>query len=84
MNPADLIAQLDTAPPFEPRALQLLAEFYRLERGGQLGSAILADRQAEIAAALKELETYVDEIKKVVERCSDLPAIPSQHVPTGF
>lgn len=84
MNPSDVIALLDSVPAFEPAAVQLLAELYALERAGELNSATLAGRQAEITAALKEMERYLSDVKQVTDRCTHLPAIPSSTVPCGF
>lgn len=84
MTPAELVALLDAVPPHHLEAVPLLAELYALEEDGLLDSVALALLQGDITAAIGQLETHADQVKGVVERCCDLPAMPSTSTPLGF
>jgi len=84
MTPGELVDLLDTVPELRLDAVALLGELDRLERAGQLTGEAMTAMSPRIAKALKQLGGYVDEVRRVVDRCKQLPAIPTQSTPLGF
>lgn len=84
MTPGELVDLLDTVPELTLDAVALLGELDRLEQAGQLTGEAMASMSPRISTALDVLRMYVDQVRKVVTRCKQLSAIPTQSTPLGF
>lgn len=84
MKPADIVARLDGVPAVQLAAPALLGRLQAMAAAGQLSTGVLLQLQPEIRKAEAALELHTQQVRKVRDRCKQLPASPGRQTPLGF
>lgn len=84
MDAREVLAALEGLPRVDVAGPALLSRLQELEQAGTLDMSAYVQVQEEVERALAELGAHVDQVRKVVERCGRLCAMPGREAPLGF
>jgi len=84
LSTCEVAERLARAAPAQLTGLALLARLQQMERDGTLTTDRVLESQEQIERAVKELVDHAQRAMKVVERCTQLRAVPVKRTPTGF
>lgn len=82
MTAAELAARLEAVPPADVPALRLDADLKDLETANRYQALI--ERMSEVEAAVTHLNQMTQQTERTIQLCSQLPPLPSRHLPLGF
>ncbi len=80
MDVTALTDLLSTLPPLHLEAVDLYLQL----RQAPPDLPTLVDLQPRIERALEELEEHTRAVRRMVQRCTEIPSSPSEDLPTGF